>query len=254
MDGPLGFDPDAAVRRGEELARRTYARFDPAGADGLGRVRARTYGGTGSFFNRITKSVTIGLGNAHKAGGGEAGRLLTIEAMLHELGHKWFDARAGVGGLLYAGSPGRLSEGLSQVVAGASLVLEGDEAERAFGWKVLDPRGQTAPMPKLFGGRHDVPLSVTMDDVAKVGFTLADQGYVHVHSGVVQAAHLEIAKELGMERMTRLTLDTARRELHPLMGMRGWARATVRTADLAGPAEGAAVRRAWQAVKLLTPA
>lgn len=250
------FDAHVAVDRGVEIARRAYARLDPAGDDGLGRARVNVHGGSSSWFNRITRTVSVGIGNS--VAKGEAGRLELLETTIHELTHKWMDTRAGFGGLLYAGGPGRLSEGLSQVMAGAALVLEGDAAEQAHGWFLLDPRGKTAPMAGAFGGvtKH-VPLSVTMDDVHTSGFTFADNGYVHVHSGVIQAAHLDIARVLGMEEMARITTDAARTSLNQLTGFRGWADATLAAAERrhgAGSQEQAAVRAAWLAAKVLTPA
>ena len=254
---PTGtFDPHVAVDRGIELARRAYARLDPAGDDGLGRARVNVHAGSNSWFNRITRTVSVGIGNS--VAKGEAGRLDLLETTIHELTHKWMDTRAGFGGLLYAGGPGRLSEGLSQVMAGAALVLEGDAGEQAHGWFLLDPRGKTAPMRSEFGGPTKyVPLSVTMDDVRASGFTFADNGYVHVHSGVIQAAHLDIARALGMEEMARITTDAARTSLTQLTGFRAWADATLAAAERrhgAGSSERQAVRDAWLAAKVLETA
>jgi hypothetical protein len=249
------FDAHATVREAEQIARRTFARLDPLGDDGLGRVRINVHGGSSSWFNRLTRSVSIGTG--HERVLGPNGQLELIETTIHELAHKWVDRRAGWGGLLYAGSPGRVSEGLSQVVAGASMALEGTTPDqRAWGWQLLDPRGKTTPMPKFPRGSVDVPLSVTMDDVAAKGFTLADTGFVHVHSGVVQEGHLQIARRIGMEPMAKLTVETARRELGPLTGIRGWAAATLRTAEHtfgASSSQALAVRQAWQAAKVVLP-
>lgn len=254
VDAP--FDPRVAVERGVEIARRAYARLDPAGHDGLGRARVRVHDGSNSWFNRITRTVSVGIGDT--VAKGEQGRLELLETTIHELTHKWMDTRAGFGGLLYAGGPGRLSEGLSQVMAGAALALEGDAAEQAYGWHLLDPRGKTAPMPGPFGGvKRHVPLSVTMDDVRRTGFTFADNGYVHVHSGVIQAAHLDIARAIGMEDMARITIEAAHASLHQLTGFQGWARATLGAAERlhgAGSAEHAAVRDAWLAAQVLTGA
>lgn len=238
-----------------EIARRAYARLDPTGDDGLGRTRVNVHQGSNSWFNRITRIVSVGVGD--RIAKGEAGRLDLMETAIHELTHKWMDTRAGFGGLLYAGGPGRLSEGLSQVMAGAALVLEGDAAEQAHGWFLLDPRGKTAPMAGAFGGvKKHVPLSVTMDDVRASGFTFADNGYVHVHSGVIQAAHLDIARAIGMEEMARITTDAARTSLNQLTGFQGWARATLGAAERlhgAGSAQQEAVRAAWLAAKVLSP-
>ncbi|MCW2920524.1 MAG: peptidase thermolysin [Thermoleophilia bacterium] len=250
------FDPQPVVDRGITLARRMYARLDPAGDDGLGRARVKVHGGSNSFFNRITRTVNIGAGEAVTKG--ETGRLELLETTVHELTHKWMDTRAGFGGLVYAGAPGRLSEGLSQVMAGAALVLEGDAAEQAHGWFLLDPRGKTAPMRSEFGRPTKyVPLSVTMDDVRASGFTMSDNGYVHVHSGVIQAAHLDIARALGMEEMARITTDAARTSLTQLTGFRAWADATLEAAERrhgAGSAQQRAVLDAWRAAKVLTDA
>jgi Zn-dependent metalloprotease len=231
------------------MTRRTYARLDDAGRDGLGLARARPHAGSTSWFNRITRTAMVGTG-----GGREIAepRLTALETTAHELSHAWFDRRAGFGGLVYAFGPGRVSEGLAQVMAGASLALEGaDERERAYGWRVLDPRGRTTPI-----GRREHPLSVTMDDVAARRATLTDNGLVHVHSGVVQEGHLRIARALGMEPMARLTVDAAHAELTPLTGIRRWAGATVRTAERtwgARSGEAAAVREAWQAARVVLP-
>lgn len=254
--GATPFDPQPVVDRGIALARRMYARLDPDGSDGLGRTRVVVHGGSNSFFNRITRTVNIGAGDS--VAKGEAGRLELLETTIHELTHKWMDSRAGFGGLIYAGAPGRLSEGLSQVMAGAALVLEGDAAEQAHGWFLLDPRGKTAPMRSEFGRPTKyIPLSVTMDDVRATGFTMSDNGYVHVHSGVIQAAHLDIARALGMEEMARITTDAARASLSQLTGFRSWADATLAAAARrhgADSPERAAVLAAWRAAKVLTPA
>jgi hypothetical protein len=246
------YEPRDAVARGVEVARRTYARVDDHGDDGLGTVRTSVHGGGGSWFNRITRRVMVGVGGPEATSAD--GRLVTVATTAHEVSHKWFDTRAGFGGLLYGGSPGRLSEGLAQVMSGASLALEGDTAEQARGWKELDPRGQTTPMSKLGRGRIDVPLSVTMDDVRRAGFTFTDNGYVHVHSGVVQAAHLDMARDLGMETMARITTQSARRELTPTTGIARWAAATLRTAEqLHGSTAADAVHAAWTAARVALP-
>lgn len=247
-------DPHATVSRGVELARRTYARLDDRGNDGFGRARVKVHDGSNSWFNRVSRITSIGVGGPKATG--PNGRLEILETTVHELTHKWMDSRAGGIGLIYGGSSGRLSEGLSQVMAGSALILEGDELERAHGWRVLDPRGQTTPMTRLRGGRVDIPLSVTMDDVARTGFTMTDNGFVHVHSGVVQEGHRLIAKGIGIEPMAQLTVDTARASLTPVTGMRGWARATIRQAEQTfgvGASQVDAVRNAWVAAKVLLP-
>lgn len=252
----LGWDPHSTVDRGVEIARRAYARLDPSGDDGLGRVRTKVHGGDASWFNRITRIVSVGTGKPELRG--PAGDLELLETTIHEVTHKWVDRRAGFGGLVYAGPSGRLSEGLSQVMAGAALALEGETPrERAWGWHLLDPRGKTTPFRSEFGAetRH-VPLSVTMDDVRATGLKLADSGYVHVHSGVIQEAHLRMAKAVGMEDMARITTDAARTGLHQLTGFEGWARATIDSATRlhgAGSQQDEAVRAAWEAVKLVLP-
>jgi len=252
-----GFDPRATVDRGVEMARRTYARLDPNGNDGLGRVRVSVHGGAASSFNRITRGVTIGTGSEKALG--PNGMFELLETTIHEVTHKWMDSRAGFIGLVYGGQSGRLSEGLSQVMAGAAMALEGETPdERAWGWSLLDPRGKTTPFRSElpWGKTKHIPLSVTMDDVQRAGLQLADQGWVHVHSGVIQEAHRLMARDMGMESMARLTVTAARERLHPLMGFKGWATATIETAARlhgAGSAQEAAVRRAWQGVKLLLP-
>jgi Zn-dependent metalloprotease len=239
------------------MARRMYARLDDEGRDGLGRVRVNVHGGSASWFSRITRGVSIGTGSEKALG--PNGDLEVLETTVHEVTHKWMDSRAGFIGLVYGGPSGRLSEGLSQVMAGATLALEGEtDRERAWGWHLLDPRNQTTPMRSEIPGRPTkwIPLSVTMDDVKRAGFTLTDQGYVHVHSGVIQEAHLQMAKAIGMEPMAKITTTAARDRLHPLMGFKGWAKATIATAARLhgeGSAEEAAVRQAWQAVKLVLP-
>jgi Zn-dependent metalloprotease len=238
----------AAAEHAVDMARRTYARVDPDGDDGLGKVRMGLTGGSHSSYNRITGRLSVGTAGVHD----EQSRLELLESTAHETSHRWFDKRAGWGGLVYAGPSGRLSEGLAQVMAGASLALEGaTPAEQAWGWRLLDPRGRTTPEGEF--RRHEVPLSVTMDDVRRSGFTLSDQGYVHVHSGVIQAAHLEMAKALGMEQMARITTDAARHDLTPVTGFKAWADATIRSAGRLYGDDSAAqdsVRAAWDLVKV----
>jgi hypothetical protein len=254
----LPFDPQEVVDRGVAIARRMYARLDPAGDDGIGRMGVDVHGGSHSQYNRLTNTISIGAGNEKVHG--PNGELELLETTIHETTHHWTDHRAGVGGLFYAGGPGRLSEGLSQVMAGAALVLEGEtQQQRDWGWFLLDPRGKTTPMPSElpWGHKRDIPLSVTMDDVRKGGFTLKDNGYVHVHSGVIQAAHLEMAKAIGMEPMARITTDAARTSLGQFTGFHAWADATIAAAARLhgeGSPQQAAVRHAWEAVKLLQPA
>ncbi len=248
------FDPHATVARGVELARSTYARLDANGDDGLGRAKIVVSGGNGSHFNRLTRTTLVGVGGPKATG--PTGHLSVLETTVHELTHKWMDSRAGGIGLIYGGSSGRLSEGLSQVMAGSALILEGTPEEQAHGWRVLDPRTQTTPMKTLLRGKVDVPLSVTMDDVARTGFTFTDNGFVHVHSGVVQEGHRLIARSIGAEQMAQLTVDTARASLTPVTGMRGWASATVAQAQRTfgtGSVQAAAVRDAWATVRLLLP-
>lgn len=250
------FDPQVAADRAIAMTRRMYSGLDPKGNDGLGPTRVRLHEGTNSWFNRITRTVNVGYGDY--LGKGEQGRLMLLETAVHELTHKWMDSRAGFGGLLYAGAPGRLSEGLSQVMAGAALVLEGDAGEQAYGWFLLDPRGKMVPIVREFGGPpRYVPMSVTMDDVRRSGFTFKDNGYVHVHSGVIQAAHLDIARAVGMEQMARITTDAARTSLRQFTGFEGWANATIAAAARLHGADSTqqqAVRDAWIAAKVLTPA
>jgi hypothetical protein len=252
---PLPFDPNEVVDRGVAMARRMYARLDPAGDDGIGKLGVNVHDGSHSQYNRLTNTISIGAGNEKVHG--PNGELELLETTIHEATHHWTDHRAGVGGLFYAGGPGRLSEGLSQVMAGAALALEGTtQQQRDWGWHLIDPRGKTTPMPSElpWGKRRDVPLSVTMDDVRATGFQWKDNGYVHVHSGVIQAAHLEMAKTLGMEPMARITTDAARTSLSQFTGFGAWADATIAAAARLhgdGSAEQAAVRRAWEAVKLL---
>lgn len=246
------YDPQAAVDRGVALARAAYARLDEHGADGLGAVRTRITNREGSFFNRVTKRVIIGVGGEDATG--PHGRLSTLENTIHEVSHKWFDARAGFLGLVSAGQSGALSEGIAQVMAGAALVLAGDTEEQAWGWKVLDPHGQTAIIQRPFGPSVRVPLSTTMADVRRVGFTLVDAGYIHVHAGVVQAAHYDMARALGVETMARITTEAARASMTPFTGFRGWADATIETATRLygnGSAAATAVLQAWQAAEVL---
>lgn len=249
------YDPKATVARGLDLARRAYARLDPGGDDGLGRVRVYAHDGASSYYNKVTGSVHVGTGG--EAAGTPSGRLELLETTLHEVTHRWTDRRAGFSGLLYAYGPGRISEGLSQVMAGAILVLEGTPDEQAHGWHLLDPRGKTATLASSFGGPgRQVPLSVTMDDVRRTPFSPVDAGYVHVHSGVVQAAHLDMARDLGMEPMARITTTAARDGLHQLTGFRSWANATIEAAGKlhgVGSREQDAVRQAWLAAKVLLP-
>lgn len=249
----VGRDPRTIVDRGVELARSTYARLDDAGDDGLARLRVSTHGGDGSWFNRMTRRVHIGVGELVRSPG-SAAALGVLETTAHEASHKWFDTRAGFGGLIYGGPPGRLSEGLAQTMSAVSLVLEGSPAEQAHGWRALDPSGRTATVLGI--RRYELPLSTHMDDVRRTPATLNDNGLVHVHRGVIQAAHLQIARSVGMEALGRITVDAAR-ELTPVTGFRRWAEATDRAAGVrfgAASDEQQAVRQAWRAVGVLARA
>jgi Zn-dependent metalloprotease len=245
------YDPIATVERGTELARRTYARLEPSGEDGLGAAKTNVHEGEYSFFNRISRVASIGVGGRDATS--EHGRLSTLESTIHELSHRWFDTRAMGVGLIYAGGPGRLSEGLAQVMAGTALILEGTPEEAKWGWHVLDPSTQTTGMRNAAGKLELVPLSCTMDDVRRRGFSLADNGLVHVHSGVIQAAHLEIAQRIGPEAMGELTVAAGHR-LTPVTGFERWASLMIDAAQSRfGPnsAQQAAVSDAWRHVGVL---
>lgn len=248
---PARYDPVATVQRGVDLARRTYARLDPSGEDGLGSAKTSVHGGAHSFFNRISRTAHIGVGGEEATG--PNGSLYTLESTVHELSHRWFDTRALGVGLVYAGGPGRLSEGLAQVMAGTALILEGTPEEAAHGWRVLDPRGQSARM----SADERIPLSDHMDDVRERGFTLEDGGLVHVHGGVIQAAHLDMARSIGVEDMGRITVAAGHR-ITPVTGFDRWAELTLDAAEERfGPRspELEAVRGAWERVGVFdTPA
>src|SRR5688572_23914949 len=96
------FDPHASVSRGVDLARRTYARLDEHGNDGLGRARVFVHGGDGSWFNRISRATSIGVGGPKATGPNAHNEIL--ETTVHELTHKWMDSRAAKIGLVYGGS------------------------------------------------------------------------------------------------------------------------------------------------------
>ncbi|MCW2927106.1 MAG: Thermolysin metallopeptidase alpha-helical domain [Thermoleophilia bacterium] len=251
----MGLEHHPGVGRGVELARGLYTQLDPQGRDELATARVRVHGGDSSWFNRITGTAQIGVGG--KDSRGPQGALVQAETTIHELSHKWFDKRAGFGGLLYGGSSGRLSEGLAQTMAGTALILGGTPEEARYGWKVLDPRGQSAPMAGAFGGEgRRIPLSTTMDDIAKAGFTMTDNGLVHVHSGIVQAAHLDIARAIGAADMARITVDAANAGLQPTTGITRWAGLTLTSAERmfgAGSEAHGAVRAAWTAAKVALP-
>lgn len=251
----LGVDASpraAAAQRGADLANKLFADIGVFGP-GAGHPPALwLHPGTESHYSP-TGRIYVGIGPAG-APIDERSLLTLEETAAHESGHHAVRELLGFPGLLAAGPPGRLGEGLAEVFAGAAMHHGGDPPEAAWGADALDPRGKTTPVGEWPRHRTDVPLSVTMDDVRAHRINpLSDAGGVHVHAGVVQEAHRLAAQVLGMDSMARVSAD-ALHSTGRLTGFGAWARATIASAGkLEGQRGADAFRHAWEAVKVLHP-
>lgn len=196
--------------------------------------------GDGDLFLRFTRSLTV-LG--------------------HELGHGVVDDEAG---FEYQDQPGALGESCSDVIGSLvkqhSLGQKAEEADWLVGAEILGPQVDGRALRSLAApgtaydddvlGRDPQPAHV--DDYVS---TMADNGGVHINSGIPNHAFYAVAVELGgfaWERAGRIWYEA---QQDPGVRRRtqfaGFAHATARAAGRlygAGSEELRAVRQGWQKV------
>ncbi|MCW2949063.1 MAG: family peptidase [Thermoleophilia bacterium] len=218
--------------------------------DGLDGVKLVATNGTQSKYDALRHTAFIGRRSPQFEGA--EGDLAIVETALHEATHHMIRRQAGWPGLLAIGQPGILGEGLAETVAGATMALLGStERERAYGWRTLDPHGQTTRI-----GRRTIPLSLTIEDLHTRGHFIEDGGGVHVHGGIVQNALWHLARAVGLPVMLRITGDTLRTTVSRASTLRSWAFGTLRSAEHrygAHSRQAQGVRDAWTAVHLVLP-
>ncbi|MGQ0505165.1 MAG: M4 family metallopeptidase [Myxococcaceae bacterium] len=234
---------------GLELAKSLQTRVSPE-RDRLARLRIKPGRGD-SFYSPTSRTASIGSAAIAKLSP-ERARLETLETTIHEGTHHQIREAVGFPGLLAGFGPGRVGEGVAQVVAALALALEGkNPAERAHGMSLLDPSWQTTRVGEF--KRRAVPLSSTADDLRSgVVRWWEDMGGVHVHGGIVSNAHRVMVERIGLEPTATVTFE-AIEGLRRTTGIKGWARLTVRAAEHrfgVSSFEAQAVRDAWADVRI----
>lgn len=183
-----------------------------------------------SGYNRLTGTVLV------KQGLDEIDR---YETVAHELGHRLTDSAAGWGGLIYAGAPGSLAEGLSETLSAAAVGARYGEGE---GLRRLNPEGKSLPM-NFFG---EVPIPTHLKQMSWK--YLDDLGGVHLNCGPMRQAHSLLAQQLGLAGMAGLVFQ-AIPELKPWSTLSSFARLTHQAALNRGDEKAAqAVQDAWTRV------
>lgn len=194
-----------------------------------GRLRARPSSDSG--YNRLTGTVLVARDKIDE--------IDRYETVAHEVGHRLTDKAAGWGGMLYAGAPGTLAEGLSETISAAAVAERfGEEA----GLQRLDPNHKSLKMT-FFG---QVPIPTHKDQISWK--YLDDLGGVHLNCGIVRQAHLLLAQNVGMSAMAGLVLQ-ALDELKPWSTPSSFARASRDCALARGDTHAAqAIETAWNHV------
>lgn len=196
--------------------------------------------GDGELFNRFT---------------------IAIDVIGHELAHGVTEDEAG---LVYLGQPGALNESMSDVfgslVKQHSLQQKAEDADWLIGAGLLAPavEGIALRSMKAPGTAYDDdvlgkdPQPAHMDDYVT---TTADNGGVHINSGIPNHAFYTTATALGgyaWERAGRIWYEALRDpRLRPTARFRTFARTTLRTAKrLYGESseEARAVKDGWDKV------
>jgi Zn-dependent metalloprotease len=224
-----GFRLDGVVHFGEA--------YDNAFWDGQRMVFGD---GDGELFNRFTASLDV---------------------IGHELAHGVTEDEAG---LVYWQQSGALNEAMSDVMG--SLVKQfklnqtADQADWLIGAELLGPEvtGEALRSMKAPGTAYDDdvlgkdPQPAHMRDYVE---TMADNGGVHINSGIPNHAFYLLATSLGgnaWEKAGPIWYETLRDpRIKPTAVFRGFARATVRAAERAygnGSAEADAVWQSWEQV------
>ena len=184
-----------------------------------------------SGYNRLTGTVLVAKDKTDPVD--------RYETVAHEIGHRLTDAAAGWGGMIYAGPPGALAEGLSETISAAAVAERFGEEE---GLQRLDPGGKALPMT-FFG---EVPLPTHQQEVSWK--YVDDLGGVHLNCGVMRQAHAMLARQLGMAGMAGLVLSTIPL-LKPWSTPTSFARDSRDCAERNGDHQGArAIEAAWKSV------
>lgn len=201
-------------------------------------------------------------GQGHMFFGDGDGQLFTrltasLDVIGHELTHGVTQFEAN---LVYQGQSGALNESMSDVFGSLTKQYAGkqtaEDADWLIGNDIVGPALQPALRSMKAPGtanRYD-KQPATMDDFVD---TAADNGGVHINSGIPNFAFYVTAMTLGgkaWERAGRIWYDSLRDEkIKPTSGFRAFARATLRQAgqrygDTSEEAD--AVRAGWESAKV----
>ncbi|MGE5264531.1 MAG: M4 family metallopeptidase [Acidobacteriota bacterium] len=190
---------------------------------------------------------------------GDGGRIMKplsygLDVVGHEFTHGVTD---GTAGLIYAGQSGALNESYSDIFA--AMIDRGN-------WTIGEAIVKSPPFPIPYlrnledpsaGGNYNPsdPLSSVgqpskMSEYANLPLSRkADNGGVHVNSGIPNRAAFLVARAIGKEKMEQIYYRTLTQYLSPNSNFQDAARATVRSAtELYGATEANAVRDAFSQV------
>ena len=201
-------------------------------------------------------------GQGHMFFGDGDGQLFTrltgsLDVIGHELTHGVTQFEAN---LVYQGQSGALNESMSDVFGSLTKQYAKKQTADTADWLIgndivgptLQPALRSMKAPGTANQYDKQPAS--MDDFVN---TAADNGGVHINSGIPNHAFYTTATELGgkaWEKAGRIWYDSLRDEkIRPTSGFKSFARATLRQADIrfgAGSAEVDAVRAGWDKVKV----
>ncbi len=196
------------------------------------------------------------IGEAHQMVYGDGGRIFrplaySLDVVGHEFTHGVTDSTAQ---LIYEGQAGALNESYSDIF-GAMI----DRANWTIGETIV--KSPPFPVPYLrslqdpeLGGKYDPndPLAGigqpgTMSHYAKLpNSRKADNGGVHINSGIPSHAAYYVAQAIGKEKMEQIYYRTLTQYISPDANFLDAGRATVQAAtDLYGATEANAVRTAF---------
>jgi len=196
---------------------------------------------------------------------GDGGRLFrplpySLDVIGHEFTHGVIDATAQ---LIYEGQSGALNESYADVFA---VMIDRDD------WLIGEDVVKSPPYPvnhlrsladPTLGGRYDArnPLSsigqpATMQEYANLpNSRRTDNGGVHINSGIPNHAAYLLAQQIGRERVEQIYYRALTQYLTPDSNFADAAAATARAAaDLYGPTEVEAARKAFAAVGITSTA
>jgi Zn-dependent metalloprotease len=230
------FKRDAIDGQGGAMVSTVHFGSDPADAENaawVGEAQQMIYGDGG----RIFKPLTYGL-----------------DVIGHEFTHGIID---GTAGLVYEGQSGALNESYADIF-GVMI----DRANWTVGEQVVKPGA--FPMPYLrsledpsAGGNYDpnqplrgIGQPTTMDEYANLPLSRrADNGGVHINSGIPSHAAYLIAQAISREKAEQIFYRTVTQYLTPESDFLDAGNATARAAtDLYGQAEVDAVRNGFTQV------